>query len=255
MKGLDRFAGKVAIVTGAASGIGEAAARAFAGEGAAVVIADVQEQKGEAVAASIRDAGGRARFIVCDMRVEANIRAVADSAIAMFGRLDIAFNNAGVEGAQADTAACTNENWDQVMAINLKGVWLCMKHQIPHMLAAGGGAIVNCASIAGLVGFPQIPAYVASKHGVIGLTRTAALEFAARGIRVNAVCPGVIETPMIDRFVRDDPAARAALIRSEPIARMGSPAEVADAVLWLCSPGASFTTGHALAVDGGWVAR
>jgi NAD(P)-dependent dehydrogenase (short-subunit alcohol dehydrogenase family) len=250
-----QFDGKVAVVSGAASGIGEATARAFASAGAAVVLADIQVGKGEAVAASINETGGQARFVSCDMRKETDIRAVMDAAVSAFGRLDVAFNNAGIEGAQGDTAACTGENWDEVIAINLKGVWLSMKHQIPHMLAGGGGAIVNCASIAGLVGFPQIPAYVASKHGVIGLTKTAALEFAGRGVRVNAVCPGVIATPMIDRFVHGDPAAQAALVQGEPIGRMGTPQEIADSVLWLCSSGASFTTGHALAVDGGWVAR
>lgn len=219
------------------------------------MLVDIQASKGETVAASIREAGGQASFVTCDMRKEADIRAAMDTAVSAFGRLDVAFNNAGIEGAQGDTVACTGENWDDVIAINLKGVWLSMKHQIPHMLDGGGGAIVNCASIAGLVGFPHIPAYVASKHGVLGLTKTAALEFAGRGIRVNAVCPGVIATPMIDRFVHGDSAAQAALVQGAPLGRMGTPQEIADSVLWLCSPGASFTTGHALAVDGGWVAR
>ena len=186
---------------------------------------------------------------------EGDIQAAVNWAVQEFGGLHVAFNNAGVEGDQAPTAECTSQNWDQVIGVNLKGVWLCMKYELPAMMAAGGGSIVNCSSIAGLVGFPNIPAYAASKHGVIGLTKTAALEYATRNIRVNAVCPGVIQTPMIDRFVRDDEAARAGLAAGEPMERLGTPEEIASAVLWLASPGASFTTGHALAVDGGWVAR
>jgi NAD(P)-dependent dehydrogenase (short-subunit alcohol dehydrogenase family) len=189
------------------------------------------------------------------MRDEEAIEAVMRHAVDEFGALHIAFNNAGVEGAQAPTAECTTENWDEVVGVKLKGVWLSMKHEIPRMLAAGGGVIVNCSSIAGVVGFPNIPAYVASKHGVIGLTKTAALEYADRHIRVNAICPGVIATPMIDRFAGHDAGARAALESSAPMGRMGAPEEIANAVLWLASPGASFATGHALVVDGGWVAR
>lgn len=248
-------AGRVAMVTGAASGIGAATAWAFAAEGASVLIADVQTTPGEALAAELRGQGGRASFVRCDMREENDVKAAVWRAVDEFGALHIAFNNAGVEGEQAPTAECSNDNWDRVVGVNLRGVWLCMKHEIPAMLAAGGGAIVNCSSIAGVVGFPNIPAYVASKHGVIGLTKAAALEYASRGIRVNAVCPGVIQTPMIDRFTKDDAEARAGLIAGEPIGRIGEPEEIASAVLWLCGPGASFTTGHALVVDGGWVAR
>lgn len=249
------LAGRVALVTGAASGIGAATARAFAREGVAVLLTDTQVALGEEVTGDLVAKGARANFMKCDMRDERDIAAAVGLAVEEFGGLHIAFNNAGIEGAQAPTAECTIDNWDQVINVNLRGVWLCMKHEIPAMLASGGGSIVNCASIAGIVGFPNIPAYVASKHGVIGLTKTAALEYATQNIRVNAVCPGVIQTPMIERFVKDNPDARAGLTAGEPMARVGTPDEIASAVLWLSGSGASFATGHALVVDGGWVAR
>lgn len=176
-------------------------------------------------------------------------------AVAAYGRLDCAFNNAGIEGAMADTVACTEENWDRTLAVNLKSIWLCMKHEIPRMLEQGGGAIVNCASIAGLVGFGNLPAYTASKHGVVGITRSAALEYAKRGIRINAVCPGVIRTPMVERVFGAQPGMEAQLAAGEPIGRLGRPEEIAAAVLWLRSEQASFVTGQAIAVDGGWTTQ
>jgi NAD(P)-dependent dehydrogenase (short-subunit alcohol dehydrogenase family) len=247
--------GRVALVTGAAAGIGRAAAEAFARQGAKVVVSDVTAEAGEAVAAGIRGAGGEAEFVRCDVARPAEVEALVRRTAGLFGRLDCAFNNAGIEGVSAPTAECTEENWDRVIGTNLKGVWLCMRHEIPVMLRQGGGAIVNCASVAGLVGFRGIPAYTASKHGLIGLTRTAALEYATQGIRVNAVCPGVIRTAMVERFTHADPQAEAGLVAAEPVGRMGTPEEVAAAVLWLCSDAASFVTGHALAVDGGMVAQ
>ena len=250
-----QFAEKVAFVTGAASGIGRATALAFAKNGAKVACVDVNEDGGLQTAHLIKEAGGEAIFLKCDVSREKSVRHAIDKAVEAFGGIHLAFNNAGIEGQQATTAECTEENWNHVIDTNLKGVWLCMKYQLPLMLSHGAGAIVNCSSIAGLVGFPGIPAYVAAKHGVVGLTKTAALECAKSGVRVNAVCPGVIETPMIDRFAHGEAQIRNQLAAGEPVGRMGLPEEVAGAVLWLCSEGASFVTGQALAVDGGWVAQ
>jgi NAD(P)-dependent dehydrogenase (short-subunit alcohol dehydrogenase family) len=247
--------GKVALVTGAGSGIGRAAALAFAREGAKVVVADVVAEGGKETVRLIEQAGGTALFVEGDVSVSASVEVMVQAAVEQYGGLDCAFNNAGIEGAQAPTADATEDNWDRVLSINLKGVWLCMKHEIAHMVAHGGGAIVNAASVAGLVGFPGIPAYCASKGGVIQLTKTAALEYATQGIRVNATCPGVIRTPMIDRFLGGSAEAEAEFVALEPVERMGTPEEVAEAVVWLCSDAASFVTGHAMPVDGGLVAR
>ena len=247
--------GKIALVTGAGSGIGRESALAFAASGAPVMVSDVVVEGGEETVAQIKAAGGEATFTRADVSQRADVEALIRQTVETYGRLDCAHNNAGIEGDMAPTADCTEANWDRTIAINLKGVWLCMKCEIPQMLEQGGGVIVNTSSVAGLVGFVDLPAYVATKHGVAGLTRTAALEYAQQGIRVNAVCPGVIHTPMIDRIVGGDADAEAQFTALEPVGRMGSPAEVAQAVVWLCSDAASFVTGVAMPVDGGFVAQ
>jgi NAD(P)-dependent dehydrogenase (short-subunit alcohol dehydrogenase family) len=247
------FQDKVAIVTGGSFGIGKAAAIAFANRGAKVVIADWVEDK--ETLETIRSSGGDAFFIKCDISKNDEVKKMIDKAIVQYGRIDYAFNNAGIEGLSAPTHECTDENWEKVIAVNLKGVWLCMKYEIPQMLKQGKGAIVNNASIAGLVGFQNIPAYVASKHGVIGLTKNAALEYAKLSIRVNAVCPGVIKTPMVDRFTGKSKEVEKQFEGMEPVGRLGQPEEVAEAVMWLCSDASSFVTGDALPVDGGWTAQ
>ncbi len=247
--------GKIALVTGAASGIGKATALAFAEHGAKVVVSDISKKEGEEVVHLIEKRGGHAIFVACDISKDAEVKNLLNRTLETYGRLDFAFNNAGIEGIEAATPDCTEENWDRVIDTNLKGVWLSMRYEIPLMLKQGGGSIVNCASIAGLVGFSEIPAYTASKHGVIGLTQTAALEFAKSKIRVNAVCPGVIHTPMVDRLTHGDATAEKGLVAAEPMGRMGKPEEIAEAVLWLCSDKSSFVTGHPLVVDGGWLAQ
>ncbi len=247
------FKNKVVIVTGASSGIGRAAAIAFANKGAKVVVADWIENT-ETVNL-IKASGGEATFIRCDVSKNNDVKAMVEKTVATYGRVDYAFNNAGIEGISAPTQDCTEENWDKTIGINLKGIWLCMKYEIPEIQKQGKGAIVNCASVAGLVGFGGLPAYVASKHGVIGLTKTAALECAQLGIRVNAVCPGVIQTPMIDRLTGKDKTVIDQFTKLEPVGRFGQPEEIANAVVWMCSDKASFVTGHAMAVDGGFVAQ
>ncbi len=247
------FENKTAIITGASFGIGRATAIAFAQRGAKVAVVDVVEDK-ETIK-RIKSSGGEAVFIKCDVSKASDVQAMVKKTVRTFGRLDYAFNNAGIEGVSGITQDCTEKNWDRTIGVNLKGVWLCMKYEIPHIRKQGKGAIVNCASIAGLVGFPGLPAYVATKHGVVGLTKTAALENAKLGIRVNAVCPGVIKTPMIDRFTGKKKEAEQQFIKAEPIGRLGEPEEVANAVVWLCSDAASFVTGDAIAVDGGWIAQ
>lgn len=250
-----QFAGKVALVTGAASGIGEATARAFAAEGASVVVADVQDEMGEAVVADIAAQGGTAAYVHCDVRCEDDIRGMVAQCVERFGRLDCAYNNAGIGAMHVPLADETSQAWDDVIATNLRGVWLCMKYEIAQMLQQGGGTIVNCASILGIVAQEGMASYVAAKHGVIGLTKTAALDYAQQNIRVNAVCPGGIlsggaklaRTAMTpDQQQQMD----AAVLAQQKIGRWGEPEEIANAVLWLSSPGASLMLGHAMVVDG-----
>ncbi len=246
---------KVVIVTGGSAGIGRATALALAAAGAAVTVSDVDDERGADVVREIEAAGGSAIYVRADVSDDDEVAALVARTVEHFGGLDAAFNNAGIEGTPAPTHECDPDNWHRTLAVNLTGVWSCMRHEIPALLARGGGSIVNCSSVAGLVGFPNSPAYVASKHGVVGLTRTAALEGAEAGIRVNAVCPGVIETEMITRFTHDDAEAAAGLKAMEPMGRLGRPEEIADTVVWLCSDRSSFVTGQAIAVDGGLVAR
>jgi NAD(P)-dependent dehydrogenase (short-subunit alcohol dehydrogenase family) len=249
------FENKIALVTGGSYGIGKATAIAFAQRGAKVVIADWMEDPNQDVMKTITALGTEVLFVKCDVSRGSEVKALIEKTVSTFGRLDYAFNNAGIEGASASTHECTEENWEKVIGVNLKGVWLCMKYEIAQMLKQGKGAIVNNASIAGLVGFQNIPAYVASKHGVIGLTQNAALEYAKLGIRVNTVCPGVIRTPMIDRFTGKSKEVEKQFETMEPVGRLGAPEEVAEAVVWLCSDASSFITGDAIPVDGGWVAQ
>lgn len=247
--------GKVALVTGAASGIGRQSALAFARAGAKVVVSDVTVASGEETVKMIKDAGGDAVFFKADVSKAAEVDALVAKAVEVYGRLDCAHNNAGIEGDLVPCVECTEENWDRTIAINLTGVFHCCKAELVQMLKQGGGAIVNTASVAGLVGFPGLPAYTVSKHGVNGLTKQIALDYATQNIRVNSVCPGVIHTPMIDRITGGDPATLKAFTDMEPVGRLGKPEEIAAAVVWLCSDEASFVTGINLPVDGAYVAR
>ena len=250
-----QFEGKVALITGAGSGIGRATALAFAREGAKVVVVDRTPPGGDETVEMIRAEGGEAVLVWADVSIDEQMEAMVAKTMDAFGRLDFAFNNAGIEGQSGLVHDYSEAEFDRVIAVNLKGVFLSMKYELPVMLAAGGGVIVNCSSIAGLVGFPGSPAYVASKHGVVGLTKTAALDYALSGIRVNAICPGVIATPMVDRALGSSAEADATIAQMEPMGRAGLPEEIASAALWLCSDGAAFTTGQAIAVDGGLTTR
>ena len=245
-------AGKVALVTGGGSGIGRQACLVFCREGAQVVVSDVTVEGGEETLSLIKQAGGEAVFIKADVAQAAEVEALVAKTVEAYGRLDCAYNNAGIAGRTARVAEDTEENWERIFSINLKGVWLCLKYEIAHMLKQGGGAIVNTASGAGLIGVRRTGAYVASKHGVVGLTKTAALEYAKANIRVNAVCPGPIDTPMLrgasERVID-------AMAAAQPNGRLGQPQEIAEAVVWLCSDAASFVTGHPMPVDGGYVAQ
>jgi NAD(P)-dependent dehydrogenase (short-subunit alcohol dehydrogenase family) len=247
------FTGKVALVTGASSGIGKETAIAFGKAGAHVILANRSKDHAEDARAAIKSAGGDCTFMHVDVADEGSVNALFDRVRDEFRRLDYAFNNAGIEGELGPTIDCSEANWRRVLDVNLTGTFLCMKREIPFMLANGGGVIVNCSSVAGLVGVRGLPAYVASKHGVIGLTRTAALEYGKDGVRVNVVCPGPIQTPMLDRIFQENEEVKRQVQENNPVGRVGQPAEIASAVLWLCDPGAGFVNGHALAVDGGWV--
>jgi NAD(P)-dependent dehydrogenase (short-subunit alcohol dehydrogenase family) len=252
---MSEFEGRVALITGAAGGIGLAAARLFATRGARVALVDVEAEPGEAAAAALREHGHQAIFIAADIADRDGVEAAVEETVSHYGRLDCAYNNAGVSGSPHPVAEMPEDQWQRAIDVMLTGVFLCMKFEIPHLLKAGGGAIVNCASGAGLIGFPGQAAYVASKHGVIGLTKTAALEYGSQGIVINAICPGTARTPMVERVVEETPGLQAELERLHPIGRIAEPEEIAEAALWLCSPRASFVAGSALVVDGGYVAQ
>jgi NAD(P)-dependent dehydrogenase (short-subunit alcohol dehydrogenase family) len=241
----------VAFITGGASGIGRATALAFARQGARIAVADIDQEGGQDIARMIEDLGGQAIALGCDVTRSADVQAALTRTVETFGHLDYAFNNAGAEQQPKPTADITEEEWDRTIAINLRGVFLCMKYEIPLLLQCGGGAIVNTSSGAGVKVFGQGAAYAAAKHGVVGLTKDAALDYAGSNLRINAICPGIIDTEMMGRFTGGTPEGRDRVIAQEPIGRMGRPEEIAATVVWLCSDAASFVTGHALVADGG----
>jgi NAD(P)-dependent dehydrogenase (short-subunit alcohol dehydrogenase family) len=248
---------KTVVMTGAASGIGAAAARVFSAHGAQLVLADIDQERGQQVAESLTKAGGQAVFVRVDVTSATDVAAMVRTAIATFGQLDCAFNNAGIDGETALLHESSQENWNEVLRVNLTGVWLCLKAEITQMLRQDGGAIVNTASAAGLVGLDLMPicAYIAAKHGVVGLTRQAALEYAAQKIRVNAICPGAVRTEMVDRILQEGIVREEDILAAQAVRRLAAPEEIAEAAAWLCSDASSFTTGHAMAVDGGWTAH
>ncbi|NHZ82898.1 SDR family oxidoreductase [Massilia sp. CCM 8695] len=248
------FAGKVVLVTGAAGGIGRAAAVAFGRAGACVVVADTSVDGGHATAAMIVENGGKALFVQCNVTRAAEVEALIDKTVAYYGRLDCAFNNAGIEEEHLPLAEADEALFDRIMNVNVKGTWLCMKYEIRQMLKQGGGTIVNTASVAGLVGAPTQSIYAASKHAVVGMTKTAAAEYAREGIRINSVCPGVVNTPMMGRALEREPLREKKLRNVHPMGRFAEPVEIANAAMWLCSDQSSFVTGHQLAVDGGLTA-
>jgi len=249
------FQGHVALVTGAASGMGFATAKAFAAAGASVVLADINEESLSAATRTLTSAGHKAIGVLCDVADEAQVESMVEKAVSTFGRLDATFNNAGIQSPAVETADVTGDVFDRIDRINLRGVWSCMKYELLQMRTQKSGAIVNCSSLGGLVGVPGRAAYHAAKHGVLGLTKSAALEYAASGIRINAVCPGIIDTRMVAGMLVGEEAVMKEMMKDVPIRRLGRADEIADAVLWLCSPGSTFVIGHALAVDGGYTAR
>ena len=245
---------KVVIVTGAGSGLGQAAATAVAQQGGKVVVAEINPDSGRQTVAAIEQAGGQATFIKTDIAHGEQVQAMVKHTLQTYGRLDCAYNNAGVDNLHAPLGEFDVNEWDRVLGVNLRGTMLCMRYEIPAMLDNGGGAIVNCASVAGLIGTPISPAYTTSKHAVVGLTRSAALDYAMKNIRVNAICPGVVHTPLADAYIKEHPDAEAQVNAQSPMGRMGKPSEIAAAVVWLCSDASSYVNGAALAVDGGWTA-